>query len=132
MIDEAGLRKPLRELSARDPSVRRVRAASLEVACGSRGLLPRRADPAADHDWTDGLRLELGARPGAGWAALVLDFGCAWTSPQGERLASASGSTPIPPDHEVLVWCQPSDDLANAGPPRAVLAIVRVDPRFGP
>jgi hypothetical protein len=104
VIDEDGLRKPLRELSARDPAVRHVRTASLEVSCGSRGLLPRRTDSAAARDWTDGLRLELGARPGADWAALVLDSGCAWTSPQGERLASASGSTPIPPDHDVLVW----------------------------
>jgi len=132
VIDEKGMRKPVGELAARDPEVRRIDRPSFEAPSGVRGLLPPRTH-AQSGAWSDGLRLELGASAGEGWAAHQLDFACVWTSPRGERLATAGGSTPLPPDHDVLVWCLPSKDLAAVPEPRtarAVLAIVRLEQRF--
>jgi hypothetical protein len=133
LIDERGLAKVVRELAARDPDVRPIPRLAFEAPAGARGFLPPRAVPPGEATWGDGLRLELGAAQGQDWAAHQLDFACVWTSPQGERLAAAAGSTPLPPDHDVLVWCLPSKDLAAVPEPRsgrAVLAIVRLDPRF--
>ncbi len=133
VIDEKGLRKPVLELAARNPNVQRIERPSFEARSGARGFLPPRTRPNGEQSWADGLRLELGASPGEGWAAHQLEFACVWTSPQGERLAMAGGSTPLPPDHDVLVWCLPSKSLASIPEPRtarAVLAIVRLEPRF--
>ena len=133
VIDEKGLRKPVSELAARNPEVRRIERPSFEAPSGARGFLPARMASDGERSWADGLRLELGASAGEGWAAHQLEFACVWTSPEGERLATAGGSTPLPPDHDVLVWCLPSKSLGAIPEPRtarAVLAIVRLDQRF--
>lgn len=134
VIDERGLGKPLRELAARDPRVRRVERPAVATRPGARGLVPARTlEGGGDAPWSDGVRLELGATPTTGWAPFALDFACVWTSPQGERLATAQGTTPVPAGHDVLVWCLPSDVLSDLPEPRtarALVAIVRITPRF--
>lgn len=132
VIDAKGVDKPLRELAARDREVRRVEPAEFTSPAGTRALVPPRAARApGETSWSDGLRLELGAAPTTGWSPQSLDFACAWTSPQGERLAGARGTTPMAPDRGVVVWCLPSRSLAAVPEPRtarAVAAIVRVVP----
>lgn len=127
LIDERGLKKPLRELAARDPLVRRIERPAFTTSPGVRGLVPARAvEVRGDTVWSDGVRLELGASTTTGWAPFVLDFACAWTSPQGERIAATKGTTPVPAGHDVLVWCLPSDVLADLPESRAAHAIVAV------
>ncbi len=132
-IDEKGLGKPLRELAARDRLVVHVDRPAFTVPAGTRGLVPPRAAArAGDASWSDGLRLELGATPNTGWSPHTLDFACVWTSPQGERLATAQSTTPLAPDHDVLVWCLPSQTLADLPEPRtarAIVALVRLVPQ---
>lgn len=134
LIDERGLGKPLRELAAIDERVQRIDRPIFTARVGTRGLLPARVGGPDRALWSDGLRLELGAGATTGWAAYALDFACTWTSPQGERLATATGTTPMPQDLGVLVWCLPGKALADLPEPRnalAVLALVRVIPEFG-
>ncbi|MCY2960576.1 MAG: hypothetical protein NTY35_10465 [Planctomycetota bacterium] len=134
VIDERGLTKPLRELAARDPLVRRIARPTFTTQPGARGLVPARtAEITGDTVWSDGVRLELGATPTTGWAPYTLDFACAWTSPQGERLAATQGTTPVPASHDVLVWCLPSGVLTDQPESRAahaLVAVVRIVPRF--
>ncbi|MBL8863280.1 MAG: hypothetical protein JNK02_14885 [Planctomycetes bacterium] len=133
LVDERGLRKPLRELAARDPAVRRFERAAFEAAAGARGILPPRVGGSAERSWSDGLRLELGVPADAGWAEQRLEFEAVWTSPQGERLASASGSIRWSPGRDVALWCLPSRILADLPEPRtarAVVAHVRIVPRL--
>lgn len=134
VIDERGLGKPLRELAVRDRLVRRIERPPFRTLPGARALVPPRAVAVAgEPTWSDGVRLELGATPTKGWAPLELDFACTWTSPQGERLATAQGTTPVPAGHDVLVWCLPSDVLSDLPEPRtahALVAIVRITPSF--
>ncbi len=134
VIDEKGLEKPLRELAARDRLVRYVERPAFTTPVGARGLVPQREGMRpGDATWSDGLRLELGASPTSGWSPHTLDFACVWTSPQGERLATAQGTTPLSPEHDVVVWCLPSKTLAEIPEPRtarAVAAIVRLVPQY--
>lgn len=133
VIDERGLAKPLVELAAIDKRVQRIERPAFTTKPGTRGLVPARVDGSDRALWSDGLRLELGGSATTGWAAYALDFACTWTSPQGERLATATGTTPMPETLGVLVWCLPGKALADLPEPRdalAVLALVRVTPQF--
>ncbi len=133
VIDERGLAKPLAELAAIDRRVQRLERPAFTTNPGTRGLLPARVGGSDRALWSDGLRLELGAGSTTGWAAYTLDFACTWKSPQGERLATANGTTPMPEKLGVLVWCLPGKALADLPEPRdarAVLALVRVIPQF--
>jgi hypothetical protein len=130
LIDEKGLETSLRELAASDERVELFERPGFEVQAGKRALLPARSG-GGERRWSDGLRLELGAKPTPGWAPNALDFACAWTSPQGEPLGRASGVTPLPYGHTVLLWCLPSKASAERPEPRtarAVVAIVRIEP----
>ncbi len=130
LIDERGLEKSLRELAARDKRVELLERPGFDTQAGKRALLPARSG-GGERRWSDGLRLELGGKPTAGWAPNALDFACSWTSPQGEALGRAQGVTPLPYGHTVLLWCLPSKTLAQRPDPRtarAVVAIVNVTP----
>jgi hypothetical protein len=130
LIDERGLETSLRELSARDARVELLERPGFSTPAGKRALLPARAG-GGERRWSDGLRLELGGNPTAGWAPNALEFACSWTSPQGEALARAQGVTPLPYGHTVLLWCLPAKSLAQRPEPRtarAVVALVRVTP----
>jgi hypothetical protein len=133
LIDERGLAKPLAELAAIDSRVQRVDRSEFTASPGTRGLMPARVGGPDRSLWCVGLRLDLGGAATTGWAADALDFACTWKSPQGERLATANGSTPMPDHFGVLVWCLPGKALAELPEPRdarAVLALVRVIPQF--
>ncbi len=134
VIDERGLKKPLRELAAIDSRVRHVERPPLTAESGVRGLVPPRIGARDRETWSDGLRLELGGgAPRTRWDAWTLDFASTWTSPQGERLAHVQGSTPMPADLGIVVWCLPGQALADLPEPRtapAVVALVRVVPAF--
>jgi len=123
LIDERGLEKSLRELSARDPRVELLERPGFSTPAGKRAVLPARSG-GGERRWSDGLRLELGGKPTAGWAPNALDFACSWTSPEGEALGRAQGVTPLPQGHTVLLWCLPSKALAQRPDPRTARAIV--------
>ncbi len=125
LIDERGLREELRALATNAKDVRRVARPPLEARPEERGLVA----PGGADGWGAGLRLEFGARETFDWAPHELDFALAWTSPQGERLGSAAGTTPVPGDRDVVVWCLPPRALAAQPEPRtarAIAALVRV------
>lgn len=132
MIDKDGLHARLHDLHASDGDVRPLAPSSCDAAAGARALVPRVVAGGDAGSWSAGVRLELGAEPTPGWSPHALDFACVWTSPQGERLATAAGKTPLAPERGVVVWCLPSKSLADAPEPRtarAVVALVRISPR---
>lgn len=132
VIDEHALADSLREIASHDRLVQHAARPAVTAPVGTRAVTARGAVASGDASWSDGLRLEFGASPTAGWSPQMLEFVCVWTSPQGERLAVAQGTTPMSPRHGVVVWCLPSKSLADVPPPRtarAIAAIVRVVPQ---